>query len=75
MRDVHGAAASGYHIRAVGIVIKAGSIPTFFPRAPKPRPQRKPRVWWACVWEMAIAAGHQAGWTGELGALAPTQPS
>lgn len=44
VRDTHEAAAREHHIRAVGIIIKAGSIPTFFPRAPKPRPQRKPRV-------------------------------
>ena len=44
VRDVHEASARGHHIRTVGIDIKAGSIPTFFPRAPKPRPQRKPSV-------------------------------
>lgn len=36
IRDTHEAAAREHHIRAVGIIIKAGSTPTFFPRALSP---------------------------------------
>ena len=74
VRDTHEAAAREHHIRAVGIIIKAGSTPMFFPRALSPG-LRGSQELVGCVWEMAKEAGHQAGWSGEPAALAPTQPS